>query len=177
MNTKKMPPEEIRNKFVRATGFDSEPVKASAPFSTPPGAYLNEEGYTEHMNAPTREEFDAKLQTVKVENDARLKAIETSLSHIEGTLRDWRTMLLGTAVTVILFVVGTGLTVFFGMQASNQALVQTTISGFDSGRDVAKAQAELAAQIEKLSAAQDRLDARLSKGDTPAPEAASTAKP
>lgn len=75
-----------------------------------------------------------------------LKAVERDLSH----LKDMRSTVRNTGLGVILAVVASALTIYFGVQSSNSSLVSSTISGFGVGKDVATAQASMAQQTKDV---------------------------
>jgi len=75
-----------------------------------------------------------------------LKAVERDLSH----LKDMRSTVRNTGLGVILAVVASALTIYFGVQSSNSSLVSSTISGFGVGKDVATAQATMAQQTKDV---------------------------
>ncbi|UOB21802.1 hypothetical protein MRY17_13675 [Pseudomonas orientalis] len=75
-----------------------------------------------------------------------LKAVERDLSH----LKDMRSTVKNTGLGVILAVVASALTIYFGVQSSNSSLVSSTISGFGVGKDVATAQASMAQQTKDV---------------------------
>jgi uncharacterized protein YjgD (DUF1641 family) len=121
------------------------------------------------MATITREEFDAKLETIEARMDGRVTRIEGKidalLTKIEGSAKrseetekvfrllseragdaantaanaatkasELKSSLWITSITTILSVLGIAIAAYFGTQQSNQAIVQTMLAAFDSGK-------------------------------------------
>lgn len=114
------------------------------------------------MSTPTREEFEARIETVEARMETRVERIEgrinAFLAHAEEREkrleeRDRRiesiaasaaksaeqavslkTNMWLAALTVIIFVVGTVVAAYFATQSSNIGITQTTIAAFQQGQ-------------------------------------------
>ena len=107
----------------------------------------------------TREELDAKLETIETRMDARISSIETKIDHfiekvdersnrLEASMAEVRSdskslrwWLAGTAVATVL-----------GVYGANISMVQTMLASFESGKNISTAQAEIKRQTEETSA-------------------------
>lgn len=133
--------------------------------------YLSSQQARQHrnreMNAPTREEFDAKLEAIEARMDGRVARIEgkidSFLAQLQGNEKAMQLLaekaamaaqtagdaanraggikstLWITSITTILSVLGIALAAYFGTQQSNIGIVQSTIAAFESGRNAAPA--------------------------------------
>ncbi|CAM2143724.1 protein of unknown function [Pararobbsia alpina] len=114
------------------------------------------------MNAPSREEFEARLETIEVKMDARTKSIEDKIDGLVARLteRDQRLEMLAqqatksaesaaqsaekaaglrasywaSAVVTIVSVLAIAAGMFIGMKQSDESLVQATLSVFQAGQ-------------------------------------------
>jgi hypothetical protein len=114
------------------------------------------------MNSPSREEIDAKLETIEVKMDARVASIESKidlfLASAAGTEQSLKHLaekavsasesaassaeragglkstLWITSITTVIAVLGIAFAAYFGTQQSNQGIVQTTLSAYEMGR-------------------------------------------
>lgn len=115
--------------------------------------------YDRTMNTPSREEVDLKIENMQLRMDGRLTSIEGKMdalvAQVSGSERavtllaeravaaaesasTLKQTLWVTSITTILAVLGIALAAYFGTQASNIAIVQTTLSAFESGRNAAE---------------------------------------
>lgn len=125
-------------------------------------------GYHEDMNASTPTEIDLKLENMQLRMDGRLASIEGKMdalvAQVAGSERamtllseravaaaesaatsadragNLKQTLWVTSISTILSVLGIALALYFGIQSSNLAIVQTTFSAVEAGRAVSQAQ-------------------------------------
>jgi tetrahydromethanopterin S-methyltransferase subunit G len=114
------------------------------------------------MSTPTREEFEARLETVEARMDGRVARIEGKIDAFMAQAlerdkrldeRDKRIELLaesaarsaerasnlktnfwGAVVTIILSVTAIAVSTYYATQSSNLAIVQTTLAAFQQGQ-------------------------------------------
>ncbi|MEB0133806.1 hypothetical protein QN362_00505 [Actimicrobium sp. CCC2.4] len=107
------------------------------------------------MNAPTREEFNSKLETMEVKMDGRVTSIEAKIdgfmgrleekfgrmddrmTRIESDLSSTRSDFKSLKTTIVI----TAIASVIGLFAANVTMVQTMLASFESGRNVSSAQA------------------------------------
>lgn len=122
------------------------------------------------MSTPTQSEIDLKIENMQLRMDGRLSSIEGKMdalaNQVAGAERamsllaeravaaaesaaasadrasNLKQTLWVTSVSTILSVLGIALALYFGIQSSNLAIVQTTLSAFEAGRDTPQGQAE-----------------------------------
>ncbi|VVE79354.1 hypothetical protein PSP31120_02191 [Pandoraea sputorum] len=111
------------------------------------------------MNAPTREEFEAKLETIEARMDGRVARIEGKIDAFiaQSAERDKRIELLAVsaaksaeqaatlksnmwlaALTVVLAVIGTVVAAYFATQSSNIGIAQAVTAAFQQGQNSAQ---------------------------------------
>ncbi len=88
------------------------------------------------MNSPTREEIDAKLETIEVKIEGRMSRIEDKLVAISNTITAQKNAVWQASAVVVATIVATA------------ALVLTS---FDSGRETTKVAADAKEQITKVN--------------------------
>lgn len=94
-----------------------------------PGGLDNRSSRPNHvpMNAPTREEIDAKLATIEAKMDGRLARIEDALAHINTSVDKQKSSTWQAAAVIIGSIIAT---------------VALAFASFDSGRETAKIASE-----------------------------------
>ena len=112
------------------------------------------------MNGPSREEFNAKLETIETRMDARLASIERLIVEAIASARETRSDIKNLRWTII----ATAIATVLGMAALNATVLSNMVASFESGKNTASAQAEVkknsedtAALIKKM---REDLDAR-----------------
>jgi hypothetical protein len=141
----------------------------------------------------TRQELDAKLETVEARMDGRVAAIQASIdgfvgrmeerslrtderfARIEEGQRDTQASLGSLKTTIITTAIATVLTIVLGVAAFNSTVLSSMTSSFEAGKNTIISQAELKKQAEDTAAllkqAQNELDqARRSRDARPDPE-------
>ncbi|WP_150660506.1 hypothetical protein [Pandoraea sputorum] len=137
-------------KLVRAKTYDRAP---------PPVDKGREPPDHSDMNAPTREEFEAKLETIEARMDGRVARIEGKIDAFiaQSAERDKRIELLAVsaaksaeqaatlksnmwlaALTVVLAVIGTVVAAYFATQSSNIGIAQAVTAAFQQGQNSAQ---------------------------------------
>jgi hypothetical protein len=114
----------------------------------------------------TREELDAKLETIEVRMDARVASIEGKIdsfmsrlddrflrtdermSRIEQDISEVRT----DSKNLKFWLAGTAVAVVLGIAGVNIAMLQTMLASFESGKSISTAQAEIKRQSEETGA-------------------------
>lgn len=123
-----------------------------------------------HMNTPSREEIDAKLETIEARMDGRLTAIQGSIegligrmderalrsddrfARMEETIRDTQSSISNLKSTVILTAISTVLAIVLGVAAFNATVLSNMVASFESGKNTAASQAEVRRQAEETAA-------------------------
>ncbi|WP_043632722.1 hypothetical protein [Chromobacterium haemolyticum] len=108
--------------------------------------------------APTREEFEAKLETIETKMDARVQRIEEKATRIEEDMRDIKSEMKNMKWWML----GTGVSVIIGIAAFNATVLSNMVASFESGKNTAqaidKAQTDLQKREERLDAIDKKLD-------------------
>lgn len=145
----------------------------------------------EHMTDLTRQELDAKLETIEARMDGRVAAIQASIdgfmgrmeerslrtddrfARIEESQRDTQASLGGLKTTIIVTALSTVLAIVFGVAAFNATVLSNMLASFESGKNTSAAQAEVKRQTEETAALlkqiQQRLDDNSRNPAAPAP--------
>lgn len=123
----------------------------------------------EQMNAPTREEVNARLETIEVRMDGRVAAIQASIdsfigrmeerglraddrfARIEESQRDTQSSLGSLKTTIIVTAVSTVLAIVLGVAAFNATVLSNMVASFDSGKSTSEAQAEVKRQAQETA--------------------------
>lgn len=112
------------------------------------------------MNAPTREEFDAKLETIGTRMDGRVALIERVIQDAITAANETRSEIKSLKRTVIVTAIATVL----GIAAFNATVLSNMVASFESGKNTAAAQAEVKKQSEEtavlIKRMQEDLDSR-----------------
>lgn len=122
------------------------------------------------MTTPTREEIDAKLETIEARMDGRVAAIQSSVDGLVGVLnerfrsmdermgrieadsRDTKGAIGNLKSTMILTAVSTVVAIVLGVAAFNATVLSNMVASFESGKGTASAQAEVKKQAEDTAA-------------------------
>lgn len=115
------------------------------------------------MNMPTREEIDAKLETIEVRMDGRVASIEAKIdglvarmdqrmSSIESTVKDTQASIGNLKSTTIVTAIGAVLTIVLGVAAFNATVLSNMVASFESGKNTSAAQSEVKRQSEETAA-------------------------
>lgn len=132
---------------------------------------------------PTREEISARLESIEAKMDARIATmaskldshlaemqidrvrsahIEQSIAELKGDVKEGRREVRTVGVGIGLAVVASAIGIYFGVDAANKALVQSTQSSFSIGKELGSSFGQAAADIkqtqEQLRALQERLE-------------------
>mgnify|MGYP003577944266 FL=1 len=111
--------------------------------------------------APTRDEINAKLETIDARIDGRMRRGEDSMSFMIESIREMRTALRNVQMTIIVTAIGATLTILLGLAAFNATLVSNMVASFSSGRGMASSLAEIAAKIQTTNNQQERIESAL----------------
>ena len=116
--------------------------------------------YNLSMNAPAREEIDAKLQLIETRMDARVASIERAVADSIAAAIETRNDIKNLKWTMIVTAIATVL----GIAAFNATVLSNMVASFESGKNTATAQAELKKQSEeaiaKIKTMQQDFDAK-----------------
>lgn len=122
------------------------------------------------MTDLTREEVDAKLETIEARMDGRLAAIQASIdgfmgrleeralrtddrfARIEESQRDTQASLGNLKTTIIVTALSTVLAIVIGVAAFNATVLSNMVASFESGKNTAASQAEVKKQAEETAA-------------------------
>ena len=136
-------------------------------------------GHTESMNDITREEFNAKLETIEVKMDARVESVsakidafiavqaerdkrmEAIVSQISTTHAEIKTSINSMKTTTIVTAVSAVLAIVIGIAGFNAMLTSNMIASFQMGRSesalaTSAAQSSQKAEPEPPSSAQKK---------------------
>jgi len=131
------------------------------------------------MTDLTRQEVDAKLETIEVRMDGRVAAIQASIdgfvgrmeerslrtddrfSRIEESQRETQASLGGLKSTIIITAISTVLAIVLGVAAFNATVLSNMVASFESGKSTSAAQAEVKRQSEETAALLKQMQQRL----------------
>lgn len=137
--------------------FDQEPIRVEARYDEP-------------MNSPTREELDAKLETIEARMDGRVAAIQASIDGFMGRMderfrsmdermgrmeedsREAKSAIRDLKSTMIVTAISTVLAIVLGVAAFNATVLSNMVASFESGKNTAASQAEVKKQAEETAA-------------------------
>jgi hypothetical protein len=147
------------------------------------------------MTAPTREEIDAKLQTIEARMDARVASIQASIDGfmgrmeeralrtddrfdridqrmggIENTVQETQASIGNLKTTMIVTALSTVLAIVLGVAAFNATVLSNMLASFESGKNTATSQADVKRQSEETAALLKQMQAQLSASPAPAAE-------
>ena len=126
--------------------------------------------YDDPMNTPTREELDARLETIEARMDGRVAAIQASIdgfmgrmeeralraddrfARIEESQRDTQASVGSLKTTIITTAIATVLAIVLGVAAFNATVLSNMLASFESGKNTAASQAEVKKQAEETAA-------------------------
>ena len=112
------------------------------------------------MNGPTREEFNAKLETIETRMDARVASIERLIAEAIASSHKTRSDIKNLKWTMI----ATAIATVLGIAAFNATVLSNMVAPFESGKNTAAAQAEVQKHSEETAAflkqIREDLDAR-----------------
>lgn len=158
--------EEMRNGFAICTG-----EKAINPKSeTLSGDLMDDnkprKGDTQPMNEITREEFNARMETIEVKMDSRVESVaakidafvavqaerdkrmEAALSSISANHSEIKSSLGAMKTTMIVTAVSTVLAIVIGIAGFNAMLTSNMVASFQMGRSERALEATAAQKVE-----------------------------
>nr|WP_315401772.1 hypothetical protein [uncultured Duganella sp.] len=127
--------------------------------------------HDEPMNAPTREEIDAKLELIETRMDGRVASIEGSVRAAITESQETRREIKSLKWTMVFTAVAT----VVGLWSVNAAIFSNMVASFESGKSTATAQADVKRQTEETAALIKRMQEDLDARKAPSPPA--TTKP
>ena len=116
-------------------------------------------GHTESMNDITREEFNAKLETIEVKMDARVESVsakidafmavqaerdkrmEATVNQISANHAEIKSGLGSMKMTMVLTALSTVIAIVIGVASFNATLTSNMFSAFQAGKAESSAQA------------------------------------
>lgn len=137
--------------------------------------------YDQTMSTPTREEIDAKLETIEVRMDARVAAIQSSIDgfagvmnerfksidermgRFEGVMKDTQASIGNLKTTMVVTAISAVLAIVLGVAAFNATVLSNMVASFESGKNTTAAQGEVKRQSEETARLLRELDARMSQ--------------
>lgn len=142
--------------------------------------------YDASMSTVTREEIDAKLETIEVRMDGRVAAIQASvdgymgrmeerslrtddrfermdqrMSGIETTIRETHASIGNLKNTMIVTALSTVIAIVLGVAAFNATVLSNMVASFESGKNTSAAQVEVKRQAEETAALLKQLQERM----------------
>lgn len=120
----------------------------------------------EKMTEVTRDEFNAKLETIEVRMDSRVASIESKIDafltrvddRFASTNERFDRMETGfkevrqESKNIKWWLAGTAIATVIGLYAANVSMVQTMLAAFESGKSMSSSQAEIKRQSEETGA-------------------------
>jgi len=114
----------------------------------------------ETMSAVTREEIDAKLETIEVRMDGRLSSIEAKIDgfvcriedrfgRMETDLSESRKEFRSLKTTILTTGIGAVVAIVLGVAAFNAALLSNMLASFESGKNTATALTQATEQLKQ----------------------------
>ena len=147
----KDPLQDVKTRLTKNTPYESFNTRPKIS----PGDLIDDSrspiGDTQGMNDITREEFNAKLETIEVKMDARVesvsakidgfltaqaerdKRLDAALAQISANHAETKSSLSSMKVTMIVTAVSTVLAIVFGIASFNTALTSNMMSAFQVG--------------------------------------------
>jgi hypothetical protein len=107
-----------------------------------PGRPLPEDGQQDErpqegqpdMDEITREELDAKLETIEAKTDARVARIEAAIDSMRMETHSVKNWVMGGIITVVITVVAAAFGTVWGVYGANASIVQAVITAFQAGQ-------------------------------------------
>jgi hypothetical protein len=168
--------EDGQKRFVELLALAEDFASLTPPIEEPP-AQTSAAVDTSHtkeedrpMNAPTREEIDAKLELIETRMDGRVASIERSVQASIDESRETRRDIKSLKWTILFTAVAT----VVALWGVNAAIFSNMVASFESGKNTAASQAEVKRQTEETAALIKRMQDQL---DTRPPGSAKEAKP
>lgn len=122
------------------------------------------------MTIPSREEIDAKLETIEARMDGRVASIQASIEgfmgrieeralrtderfvRIESSSNETQASIRSLKGTMIVTALSTVIAIVLGVAAFNATVLSNMLASFESGKNTASAQAEVRRQAEETAA-------------------------
>jgi hypothetical protein len=167
-------------------GSDGDGVHLNRPANDSLAWAAYEANTNENMSTPTREEIDAKLETIEVRMDGRVASIEAKIdgfmarldergmrmderfdrsdermAGIETTSKETQASIGSLKSTMIVTALSTVLAIVLGVAAFNATVLSNMVASFESGKNTASAQADLKRQAEETAALLKQIQAQL----------------
>jgi hypothetical protein len=142
--------EDVRAQLDKVTASFQKPVKTNQPEVQDDNPILQD--HTLRMNEITREEFNAKLETIEVKMDARVEAVsakidafvavqterdkrmEATLNQISASHGEIKSSIGSMKTTMIVTAVSTVLAIVIGIAGFNAMLTSNMVASFQMGR-------------------------------------------
>lgn len=106
------------------------------------------------MNTVTTELLDARIETIEARLDARVLAIEAAVVEIRAEIKSLRVTIVVTAIASVL-----------AIASINAAMYSNMLAAFESGKDIAKTQAEVTRQVEATAALLKRIEEQAQRSE------------
>lgn len=134
------------------------------------------------MNTPTREEIDAKIETIEARMDGRVAAIQASVEgymgrmeeralrtderfvRIEDGLKETQASISSLKSTTIVTAISSVLAIVLGVAAFNATVLSNMVASFESGKNTAASQADVKRQAEETAALLKQIQQQLAEG-------------
>lgn len=110
---------------------------------------------------PSRDEIDAKLETVDARIDGRIRRSEDSIAFMIESIREMRSALRNVQMTIIVTAIAATLTILLGLAAFNATLLSNMVASFDSGKGMATSLAETSARIQATNVQLEKIESAL----------------
>jgi septal ring factor EnvC (AmiA/AmiB activator) len=111
------------------------------------------------MNSPSREEIDAKLQTVEARLDGRVAAIQATveaiirrLDELSARVDNMSKRIDNLRVTIIVTGISSSIAIIAGVGAITSAMSANMLAAFKQGGDLSAERAEIRRQAEQTDA-------------------------
>lgn len=116
----------------------------------------------EHATAiPSRDEINAKLDTIDAKIDGRIRRSEDSIAFMIESICEMRSALRNVQMTIIVTAIVATLTILLGLAAFNATLLSNRVASFDSGKGMATSLAETSARIQATNVQLEKIESAL----------------
>jgi uncharacterized protein YdcH (DUF465 family) len=138
------------------------------------------------MNGPSREEIDAKLETIEARMDGRVasigakidglakemderfssideryKSLDQRIGRVETAIGETQSSISSLKTTMIVTAISSAIAIVLGVAVFNATLLSNMLASFESGKNTSAVQAELKRQAEETAVLLKQLQARM----------------
>ncbi len=115
------------------------------------------------MNVPTREEIDAKLETIETRMDGRIARIDDKMAQILESNMESKAAVASLKITVIVTAVTAVIAIVGGVAAFNATVLSNMVASFESGKSTASSLTEAAGRLDSTNQRLERIEQLLNR--------------